>query len=291
MKKKILITGGTGRIATCIANGLNANGGYEVVRTTRGEGNGKDLIHVDYADQQSMIPVFTGVDTIIHLGFFMRNTDFLEKHIGENTVNAFHLYEAARIAGVKRVIFGSSNHVLGFYQRGDSITSDSLYRPDSPYALAKVFVEMIGRYYADRYGISCFNIRIGNFTINGNTQPLDTRAARIWLSNDDCVQLFTKLLEYDPDCKYLQMFGMSANEGCFYDTSDNAVIGYEPKDNGAAYIEELKQKPGRLRDGLDSKMLLKHNYVGGYNVLYDIYGNTDLDFLSQITKDYIDSDD
>jgi uronate dehydrogenase len=286
MNKKILITGGTGRIGTCIANGLLKRGGYDVLRGTRGEGNGKDLIHLQYNDLNAMTQACQGVHTIVHMGYYMRNDQFLEKHIGENTVNAYYLYEAARLAGVKRVIFGSSNHVFGFYQKGDPIDSNALYRPDSPYALSKVFVETIGRYYSDRYGISCFNVRIGNFATDGNPQPRDIRATYVWLSNEDCEQLFTKLIEYDESCKYLQMFGMSGNDGCYFDTSDNAVVGYVPKSNGAVFREQLRHAPGRVHGGIDSNSLTRHNFVGGYNNSMTIHGDFDLEYLAKISADY-----
>jgi len=287
MSKKILITGGTGRIGTTIANGLLAKGGYEVVRGTRGEGNGKDLIHLEYNNLDAMVEACQGVHTIIHMAFYMGNDYFLEKHIGENTINAYYLYEAARIAGVKRVVFGSSNHVFGFYKKGDHITSDSLYRPDSPYALSKVFVETIGRYYADRYGISCFNVRIGNFARYGNTAPGDIRASYVWLSNEDCVQLFTKCIEYDENCKYLQMFGMSGNDGCYFDTSDNEKIGYVPQSNGADFRPALRAKEGNIYGGIDSNKLTRHNFVGGYNNSMTIHGDFDLEYLAKISEDYI----
>ena len=287
MRKKILITGGTGRIATCIAQGLAQTDDYEVFLGTRGEGDGDHLIHLEYHDLEAMTKALTGIEAVIHMGFYMRNDSFIEKHIKDNTVTSYTLYEAARIAGVKRVIFGSSNHIFGYYQKGDHVTSDSLYRPDSPYALAKVFTEMIGRYYSDRYDISCINVRIGNFRQQGNLQPGDIRSSYIWLSNPDCQQLFRKCLEYDGDRKYLQIFGMSANEGCYFDTSDNALIGYEPQSDGGIYREELKGQPGHFfRSGMDSNTLANHNFLGGYSVTIDSSGEIDLDYLEKINREY-----
>ncbi len=285
--KTILITGGTGKIARCIREGLLKIGEYEVLMGTRGEGNGKESVHLDYQDIGQLAETFRGVHTIIHLGFYMRNDHFVENHIKGNAVNAYNLYEAARIAGVKRVIFGSSNHVFGFYQKTDHVDSNSLYRPDSPYALGKVFVEMIGRYYSDRFGISCINVRIGNFTHDNNVQPRDIRSSYIWLSNEDCQQLFRKCIEYDENCKYLQIFGMSANDGCYFDTSDNAVVGYEPHSNGAVYREKLKKSPGwKMASPVDSNQLANHNFLGGYSVTIDTSGEIDLDFLKEINEKY-----
>ena len=291
--KTILITGGTGRIGSCIAAGLNETGNYTVLRGTR-QGSAGDLIHLDYQDSDQLEKVFRQhqVDVIIHMAYHLGNDHFLEIQIDQNLKNAYYLYEAARKAGVKRVIFGSSNHVFGFYQKGDDIRSDSACRPDSPYALSKVFVETLGRYYSDRYGLSVFNIRIGNFGSNGNLEPRDLRASKVWLSNEDCVQLMKKLIEYDEDCKYLQMFGMSANDGCYYDTSDNSIVGYVPEKNGAVYREKLKALPARLYNntGIPVDVLTRHNYVGGYNNSMNIDGSFDLDYLKKLGEDYIPED-
>lgn len=288
--KHILITGGTGRIATCIAEGLRQTNRFRVYRGTRGETAEPDLYHLDYHDTEQMESVLSDlqIHTVIHMGFYMRNDHFVENQIDQNMKNAYYLYEACRRAKVKRVIFGSSNHVFGFYKKGEHIHSDSLYRPDSAYALAKVFVEMLGRYYADRYGLSVFNIRIGNFSEKGNEMPLDKRAAKIWLSNPDCIQLMIRLLDYDENCRYLQMFGMSDNDGCYFDTSDNEKVGYRPESNGAAYLGQLKTQShfGLEKSDLDLNLLIRHNYVGGYNISMDINGGFDLEYLQEIGKDY-----
>ena len=291
--KTILITGGTGRIGSCIAEGLNQTGEYRVLRGTR-QASSEDLIHLEYRDTEQLCRVFSEnrVDVIIHMAYHLRNDDFLENHVDQNLKNAYYLYEAARKAGVKRVIFGSSNHVFGFYEKGEDIRSDSAYRPDGPYALSKVFVEVLGRYYSDRYGLSVFNVRIGNFGGDGNEEPRDLRAARVWLSNNDCVQLMRKLIEYDENCRYLQIFGMSGNDGCYYNTSDNAVIGYEPQDNGGKYREKLKTLPVRIYNntGIPVDVLTRHNYVGGYNNSMNIDGGFDFEFLKKIGEDYIPED-
>ena len=285
MKKRIFITGGTGRIGRCVADALRETGNYDIVVGTRGEGNGDDIVQVDYTSQESLIEALKGVHTVVHLGFFMRSSQFVEEHIDHNVKTAYYLYEAARINGVKRIIFGSSNHIFGFYKKGTHITSDSLYRPDSNYALAKCMVELIGRYYADRFGVSCFNLRIGNFSDDGNT-PRDDRATYVWLSSKDCGQLFIKSIEYDENCMYHSMFGMSDNEGIYFDTSNNAVIGYEPEDDGAIY--RGKTNPSRVGRfyRLPSDVITNHAYVGGYNNPMDQDGKIDEVYLAKLTAEY-----
>ncbi len=49
------------------------------------------------------------------------------------------------MAGVKRVIFASSNHAIGFYPRTQRIGTDVTVRPDSRYGVSKVFGEALAR--------------------------------------------------------------------------------------------------------------------------------------------------
>ena len=87
-----------------------------------------------------------------------------------------NVYEAAIQGSVPRVIFASSNHVMGGYkdQCGPGeLTTDLPPRPgthyvvngelrdSTPYATTKLFGERFGQHYAERYGISVIAVRIG----------------------------------------------------------------------------------------------------------------------------------
>lgn len=278
MKKRIFITGGLGSIGSCVAEELEKNEEYEVIRGTRSEGDGNKIIHVDYDDPLSFIEVLRNVHTVIHLAYYLMNDNFVSNHIDSCLKSAYNLYESARVNGVKRVIFGSSNHIFGFYKMDDHITSNSPYRPDCNYAVSKVFVENLGRYYSDRFGISVFNIRIGNFShryFGGNSKPLGERETYVWLSNPDCQQLFRKCVEHDEDCRYLQMFGMSNNTGCWFDTSDNEVIGYEPQSNGANFR------------GSTGREMPPFEYVGGTSCYINYDGSFDNGFIEVLKEGVI----
>jgi uronate dehydrogenase len=281
MKKRILITGGLGTMGRCIAEGLEKTGEYEVLRGTRKDGDGKSIVHIDYENPESLVEVLKGVHTVIHMAFHLGYDHFLENHIGSNLTNAYYLYEAARINGVKRVIFASSNHIFGFYKKGDHITSDSKYRPDGSYGLSKVFVETLGRYYSDRFGISVFNIRIGNFSGDGNLEPHDERSTYIWLSNADCQQLFRKCVEHDENCLYLEMFGMSNNSGNWFDTSDNSKIGYEPQSDGVVFRGKTKAEIADDPASQFARRFPSIEYVGGLGCAADINGKFDADFIKK----------
>src|SRR3546814_13973406 len=81
--------------------------------------------------------------------------------LDRNIVGAYNLFEAARQEGVRRVVFASSCHAVGFYRLDETIAADAYFRPDSRYGVSKVFGEALGSLYADKYGFDVLSIRIG----------------------------------------------------------------------------------------------------------------------------------
>jgi uronate dehydrogenase len=111
-----------------------------------------------------------------------------------NIVNTYNVFEAARRAGVKRVVFASSNHVVGFYRRERTVGIDVPPRPDSYYGVSKVFGEALGRLYADKYAMSVACLRIGSF----RQTPEDRRQLTTWLSHDDGARLLRCCIDAPP---------------------------------------------------------------------------------------------
>ena len=115
----------------------------------------------DLSDKHAVHHLVEGVDAILHFGGVSVERSF-EEVLGANICGIFHIYEAARRHGVKRVIFASSNHVIGFYQQGEHLDAHSPRRPDSYYGLSKSYGEDMASFYFDRYGIQTVSIRIGS---------------------------------------------------------------------------------------------------------------------------------
>ena len=233
--KRILITGGNGKMGRCIAGGLRA-AGYDVVSTSRTVNAELGVRHLDIRDAQACIEALKGIDTVIHMAFYLGNNNFREEIVPTNIIGTYNIFEAARENGVRRVIFGSSNHAVGFYKRTDELRDDIMQRPDSPYGLSKCFCELCGRYYSDRYGISVINVRIGTFS--HDDLPYSLRTTKTWLSYGDTQELFLKCVEADPTYKFLTIYGVSGNDDGYFDVSGlKDLIGYVPKDNGAHHLE------------------------------------------------------
>ncbi len=123
----------------------------------------------DIAQMPDMLRVTAGVDAILHLGGVSAEAGW-EPILEANIVGCYNVFEAARRNGVKRVLFATSNHAVGFYRRDETIDHRVYPRPDSRYGLSKVFGEQVGSLYADKYGLQVLCLRIGNVSVKADRQ-------------------------------------------------------------------------------------------------------------------------
>ncbi|MGH6905924.1 MAG: NAD-dependent epimerase/dehydratase family protein, partial [Geminicoccaceae bacterium] len=131
---------------------------------------GEEFVAADLADLAACERICAGVDGVIHLGASSVE-DQWEPVLNNNIIGGYNLFEAARRQGVGRIVFATTNHVVGFYRRQRTIDHTVMPRPDSRYGVSKAFGEALGRMYADKYGLRVLNIRIGNV----DQRPVDRR--------------------------------------------------------------------------------------------------------------------
>jgi uronate dehydrogenase len=185
--------------------------------------------------------VVTGAHSIIHLGGHSAEGSW-DQILNANIIGCYNVFEAARQAGVKRVIFASSNHAVGFYPRKRKIGANVTVRPDSRYGVSKAFGEALGALYSDKHGIAVTCLRIGNV----GPRPLDVRRLSIWISPEDIVQLFRIGLEH-PDIRFEILYGVSDNAASWWDNSRAASLGYRPAakaEDHRAHAEAEQKKIG-----------------------------------------------
>lgn len=197
----------------------------------------EEVVPCDLSDKQAVHQLVEGVDAILHFGGVSVERPF-EEILGANISGVFHIYEAARKHGVKRVIFASSNHVIGFHKQDETLDALSPRRPDGYYGLSKSYGEDMASFYFDRYGIETVSIRIGS----SFPEPQNRRMMSTWLSFDDLTQLIECSL-YTPKVGHTVVYGMSANRDVWWDNSQAAHLGYQPKDSSEIFRDKVEAQP------------------------------------------------
>ena len=233
---RVLITGAAGEIGSTLRTGLR--GAYTLLRLTDrrplGEAfTGEELVQAELTDFSAVGDAMRGIECVVHLGGVPREGPWDAIH-ESNIVGTWNVFEAARASGVKRIVFASSNHVVGYYRVDRTLAIDEPVRPDSRYGVSKVFGEALGRLYADKHGLSVACLRIGSF----RNEPQDWRQLATWISPRDTVQLVRRCID-TPAFHYLVLYGVSANTRARWSNPHAAEIGYVPEDNAEVYASRF----------------------------------------------------
>jgi uronate dehydrogenase len=234
--KNILITGAGGALGSVLRESLRPYAETLSLNERRSLGevreNEKHFI-CDLADRDAVFDMLKGVDMVVHMGGAPRENTF-QVILDSNIVGSYNIYEGARKAGVKRVIYASSVHAIGFYECTQTIDANSPQRPDSLYGVSKTFVENLSRYYFDKFGIESVCLRIGSCF----PKPVDRRMLATWLSYDDFSHLCVQSI-MTPSVGHMIVYGNSNNSANFWDNTQAGYLGYRPKDSADAYRAEV----------------------------------------------------
>lgn len=233
---RILITGAAGAIGSALRAGLR--GRYPLLRLSdlrdiAPAAPGEEIAPADLCDPAAVKAAMAGIDCVVHLGGIPREAPW-PAILEANIIGTYHVFEAARECGVRRVVFASSNHAVGFHRATKTIGIDVEPRPDSRYGVSKVYGEALGRLYADKHALSVACLRIGSF----REKPEDARQLSTWISPRDMVQLVQRCIEA-PDYRYLVLYGVSNNTRTRWRNPHAARIGYAPRDNAEDYATAL----------------------------------------------------
>jgi len=230
--KRLLLTGAAGGLGKILRDRIKP--WADVVRLSdigdMGEAReGEEIVQCDLADKAAVFKLLEGVDAVLHFGGISTENTF-ENIMAANIAGTYNLYEAAHKHGVKRVVFASSNHTIGYYKTTDYIDADSPMRPDSLYGVSKCFGESLSRYYYDRTGIETVCLRIGS----SFPEPVNPRMMVTWFSYDDLVESLRCSL-FTPRVGHTILFGASANPGSWWDNSKASHLGFKPKDSSTRF--------------------------------------------------------
>lgn len=249
--KTVLITGAAGNLGGKLRGHLE--GRYALRLLDINPGSDPQIIQSDLSVwDDAWIRLFSGVDAVVHLAADPTAYQSWQKLVGPNVDAVVNVFTAAVRNGVKRVVYASSNHVMGGYtdtsepvkittdlppRPGTHYVTDDQPRDSTPYGSAKLVGERIGKCHADIYGLSVIAVRIGW------VRPGENRAAELppergpwfrlmWLSNRDFCQLMERCIEADSAIRFAVLNGMSNNTGMRWDIEQaRRLVGYEPQDD------------------------------------------------------------
>jgi uronate dehydrogenase len=259
VSRRVLITGACGLVGRVLRKALAEDyevAGVDARRRPWGGLSRADMTRLRHAER-----AVDGADVVIDLASAHWQQPWDVVH-DNNIPAAWNTLEAARRRGVRRIIYASSNHVTGLYERDEPyarilagdygdldpatvprITTAMAIRPDSPYGVGKAFGEAAARYYAEEHGLSVLCLRIG--TLNWASRPSTARHFATLITHTDMAHLVRCCIEAPPDLSFGLFYGVSANRWRIWDLDDaRRLIGYQPQDDAEEWRGQVDRPAG-----------------------------------------------
>ncbi len=255
IRPAVLVTGLSGLIGGAVLRHLGDR--YAFRGLNRRAVPGVACHRADIADLDAIQPAFAGVDAVVHLAANASSSAPFEDTLRANVVGSYNVFEAARRARVKRVVFASSGATVSGYERempysalvtgsgGDlsgwtKLTHQTPVRPAGLYGVSKVWGEALARQYADAHGMSMLCLRIGHVT--AEDRPLSPRDYSVWCSQRDIVRMIELCLQAPDTVRFDVFFVVSDNKWSYRDLEHaRAVLGFVPQDSAEKYRAGLEE--------------------------------------------------
>ncbi len=245
MTQQILITGAAGTIGSWLRFSLRQPDRHLRLLDVKNQNEletaeAARLIVASCTDPDAMLEACQGVDVVLHLGGLSTGGFAWDQYLDVNINGTYCVLDAARRAGVARVVYASSHHAVGFHPSNSGVTvPDYLFaRPDSLYGVSKAAGESLCSLFHDRHGLDVVCLRIGSYRV----RPIDQRSLFNWLSPGDCTRLFEAAIA-TPAPGFRVVWGVSANTRRIMSLEEAHDIGYLPIDDAEDYAEQINANP------------------------------------------------
>jgi nucleoside-diphosphate-sugar epimerase len=249
-RRTVLVTGMSGLIGGAVRPGLE--GLYDLRALNRRPLPGVACHQADIADLAAIAPAFAGVDVVVHLAAIADSKAPDAAIVTANVTGTYNVLEAARRAGVARVVLASSGATVAGYERQEPwkalvtgryedlprvdgrpawpmITHESPVRPIALYGVSKVWGEALGRMYADVHGLSVICLRIGH--VSAEDRPSTPREFSVWCSQRDVARMIDLAVAAPDSVRYGVCFVTSRNHWSYRDLEHSrALLGFAPLD-------------------------------------------------------------
>lgn len=256
---RVVVTGSAGNLGRKAVRALVGVVGAEVVGIDTRPAD-EPRVHSVVADlgayDASWASAFAGADAVLHLAADPRPVASWSEVQRANVDVSLHVLRAAEEHGVGRVVFASTNWVLGGYRfTSTALTPTTPPRPVNPYGYAKAATERDCLAFHARSGIGVLVLRIG-WCQPGDNRPGPHMAfgrwgQELWLSNEDWAQAVVGACTA-PFTGVEIVNVMSDNAGMRWDLADTErVLGYRPLSHHTPQLTprtRLAEQAARLRD-------------------------------------------
>lgn len=169
--KKVVVTGGAGFIGSNLARALVEKGCEVQVVDNFVAGNFDERVvpgavynNIDIKNTAELVPIFEGADAVFHLAALPKVQDSIEHPIETSNTNVdgtLSVLEAARAAGVQKVVFSSSAAVYGD-QETMPVSEAMPAHPLNPYGLHKYIGENTCVLWSELYSLPTVSLRYFN---------------------------------------------------------------------------------------------------------------------------------
>jgi nucleoside-diphosphate-sugar epimerase len=245
-RKKVLVTGMSGLIGSAVRSQLGEK--YELSALNRREIPGVPCHRADVADLEAILPAFAGIETVVHLAAIARMDATWEELLRANVIGTYNVFEAARRAGVKRIVYASSGATVAGWEREmpyralveersaeaperrERLTHESPVRPMGIYGCTKVWGEALARHFTDTSDLSLLCLRIGS--VNAEDRPRSPRERSVWCSRRDIVQMIERCIDAPDSLRFDTFFVTSNNRRSYRDLEHpRQILGFVPQDS------------------------------------------------------------
>jgi nucleoside-diphosphate-sugar epimerase len=240
----VLVTGLSGLIGSALRKHVGT--AWNLRALNRSPVPGVPCHRADIGDLDAIRPAFTGVDVVVHLAATVGNAAPEEDILRVNVRGTYNVFEAARQAGVGRVVYASSGSTVSAIERDQPyrdlvagrlpetatwpwLTHESPVRPNGLYGCSKVWGEMLARHYAEAHGLSAICARIGH--VSAEDRPMEAREFSVFCSQRDIARGLELCVTAPPSVRFDVVFVTSNNRWGYRDLEHTrAVLGFEPLD-------------------------------------------------------------
>ncbi len=233
-RKKVLMTGAAGRVGGILRSHWGDRYALRLADLNPVEATNEheEFFRLDITELESFVEACQGIDTVVHLAADPSpSADFYETLLSLNVIGAYNGFEAARIAGCRRIVFASSvNAVLGYNETKEHCTPEMPVYPINVYGATKCWGEALGKVYSHQHDLSCISVRLTSPSFRQD-EDWDPEEWQWRISEKDAALLFQSCIDADDSVMCSIVHGASKHRRCWLDIDSTcSTIGYEPEE-------------------------------------------------------------